>query len=88
MILRLLTTCLILQGSCLLADDWIYTVRPGDNLWNLAEQHLISFKYVKQLQQLNGVQNPYHLPPGKNSYSTGVDHPTICQRVLSVFMAK
>lgn len=65
MILRLLTTCLILQGSCLLADDWIYTVRPGDNLWNLAEQHLTSFKYVKQLQQLNGVQNPYHLPPGK-----------------------
>jgi len=65
MVLRLLTTYLLLQGSCLLADDWIYTVQPGDNLWNLAERHLTSFKYVRQLQQLNGVQDPYSLPPGK-----------------------
>lgn len=65
MVLRLLITCLLLQGSCLLADDWVYTVRPGDNLWNLAERHLKSFKYIRQLQQLNGVQDPYHIPPGK-----------------------
>lgn len=63
--LRWLITCLLLQGSCLLADDWIYTVRPGDNLWNLAERHLTSFKYVRELQQLNDVKDPYHLPPGK-----------------------
>src|SRR5690606_29322242 len=64
-VLRLLTICLLLQGSCLLADDWVYTVRPGDNLWNLAERHLKSFKYIRQLQLLNGVQDPYHIPPGK-----------------------
>ncbi len=65
-VLRLLmVTGLMSLATCLLAEDWIYTVRPGDNLWNLAEQHLTSFKYVRQLQQLNGVQDPYHLPPGK-----------------------
>ncbi len=46
------------------AEEWIYTVRPGDNLWNLTERHLKSMDYVPQLQQLNAVKNPYVIPPG------------------------
>ncbi|SER08508.1 Uncharacterized conserved protein, contains LysM and FecR domains [Nitrosomonas sp. Nm51] len=47
------------------AEEWIYTVRPGDNLWNLSERHLLGIQYVKRLQQLNQIQNPYVIPPGK-----------------------
>lgn len=46
------------------AEEWIYTVRPGDNLWNLTERHLTSMKYVYRLQQLNQIQDPYVVPPG------------------------
>ena len=46
------------------AEEWIYTVRPGDNLWNLTERHLKSMEYVQPLQQLNQVRNPYVIPPG------------------------
>ena len=34
-------------------EEWIYTVRPGDNLWNLSERHLNGTQYVRRLQQLN-----------------------------------
>lgn len=54
---------MILSGSAV-AEEWMYTVRPGDNLWNLTERHLKSMDYVPQLQQLNGVKNPYVIPPG------------------------
>lgn len=46
------------------AEEWIYTVRPGDNLWNVTERHLSSMRYVRQLQQLNKILNPYAIPPG------------------------
>lgn len=54
----------MLLSTLVVAEDWVYTVRSGDNLWNLTEKHLISFKYVSRLQQLNGIQNPYLIPPG------------------------
>ena len=47
------------------AEDWLYTVRSGDNLWNVAERHLVSMKYVPRLQQLNRIQDPHHILPGK-----------------------
>lgn len=47
------------------AEDWLYTIRSGDNLWNVAERHLVSMKYVPRLQQLNRIQDPHHIPPGK-----------------------
>ncbi len=46
------------------ADDWIYTFRAGDNLWNLTARHLTNMRYVAALQGLNGVTDPYHIPPG------------------------
>lgn len=55
---------LMILSSSAVAEEWMYTVRPGDNLWNLTERHLKSMDYVPQLQQLNGVKNPYVIPPG------------------------
>jgi len=60
----LLLVLLMILPVPVVAEEWIYTVRPGDNLWNLTERHLKSMDYVPQLQQLNKVQNPYVIPPG------------------------
>jgi len=46
------------------AQEWIYTVRPGDNLWNITVEHLTRMDYVSRLQALNQVADPYRLPPG------------------------
>ena len=62
--LSLMMTSLMLLSMSAVAEDWLYTVRSGDNLWNLTEKHLTSFIYVSRLQQLNGIQNPYLIPPG------------------------
>lgn len=45
-------------------SDWIYIVRPGDNLWDLAKEYLIDISHWHQLQQLNNIADPYHIPPG------------------------
>lgn len=47
-----------------IAEDWVYTVRPGDNLWNITERHLKGMHYVSGLQKLNHIPNPYVIPPG------------------------
>lgn len=60
----LLPVFLVILPISAVAEEWIYTVRPGDNLWNLTERHLNGMDYVPQLQQLNSVKNPYVIPPG------------------------
>ncbi|MDH5552690.1 MAG: FecR domain-containing protein, partial [Nitrosomonas sp.] len=74
--LLLMKGCLILNGwlfilisllvlsTSVSAEEWTYTVRDGDNLWNVTERHLSSMKYIKRLQQLNRIQDPYAIPPG------------------------
>ncbi len=52
------------QPREVIAEDWIYIVRPGDNLWNLSEQYLIDMSYWQRLRQLNNVVDPLHIPPG------------------------
>lgn len=54
----------IAQPREVIAEDWIYTVRPGDNLWNLSEEYLIDMSYWQRLRQLNKVDDPLHIPPG------------------------
>ena len=46
------------------AEDWIYKVRKGDNLWNLTVDYLIDISYVERVQKLNNIADPWHIPPG------------------------
>lgn len=47
------------------AADWVYRVRPGDNLWDLAAAHLKADVPWSRLQAYNNVPHPRHLPPGQ-----------------------
>jgi len=46
------------------AEDWVYKVRERDNLWNLTVDHLIDISYVKKVQALNNISDPWHIVPG------------------------
>jgi hypothetical protein len=47
-----------------LATDWLYTVRPGDTLWDVSEAYLVETSYWQRLQALNRVVDPQNLAPG------------------------
>ena len=61
---------LVIAGSlCLMttraqAEDWIYTTRPGDTLWDISQKYLKSVNYWSRLQQLNNVDVAKQLAPG------------------------
>lgn len=59
-----LLVSLLLFSTRVVADEWIYTVNAGDNLWNISEQHLISTQYAARLQQLNKISDAYTIPLG------------------------
>ncbi len=46
------------------SQEWLYTVRPGDTLWDITAEHLTKMEYWPRLQVLNQVSDPEHLPPG------------------------
>jgi hypothetical protein len=46
------------------AQEWIYTIRPGDNLWDLTDKYLLSMRYWQPLLKLNHIDQPKQLPPG------------------------
>lgn len=46
------------------AAEWIYVVRPGDNLWDFAAAYLNDAGLWRKLQALNRVRDPLALPPG------------------------
>lgn len=73
MVLAAVLGGLLAGGAVVRADDWIYVVRPGDNLWTLTERHLKRLGYVPRLQAANGVANPYAPPRASTcgSRSTG-----------------
>lgn len=62
----LVMTLLLMAPSLAFSQpsEWLYAVRPGDNLWGLSKRYLVDTSYVKQLQALNKVQNPDLLQPG------------------------
>ncbi|HHJ81349.1 MAG TPA: LysM peptidoglycan-binding domain-containing protein [Candidatus Tenderia electrophaga] len=46
------------------AEEWVYTVRPGDTLSGISHDYLISTDYWPKVKQLNGIGNVRHLAPG------------------------
>lgn len=55
---------LAILSSSAHAADWFYTVRPGDNLWNLADRFLTSQGLWSALGRHNGLEDPDRLSPG------------------------
>jgi hypothetical protein len=45
-------------------QEWVYTVKAGDTLWDLTERYLTDLSLWPELQQLNRVQDARHLPIG------------------------
>jgi hypothetical protein len=48
------------------AGDWLYRVRPHDNIWTLTSRYLKPGMPWQKLQAYNKVADPYHLPPGSS----------------------
>jgi len=46
------------------AADWVYRVRPHDNIWDLSGRYLRPDVPWQKLQDYNKVADPLHLPPG------------------------
>jgi len=46
------------------AQDWSYTVRKGDNPWDLTERYLAGIRYWPRIQALNNINDPLHILPG------------------------
>lgn len=46
------------------AADWIYRVRPGDTVWDLARAHLRADVPWQRLQEHNAIADPARLAPG------------------------
>jgi hypothetical protein len=61
----MLLMALACWGRAASADDWVYSARPGDNLWNLAAKHLTRGIYMtRKLQAYNRISDPVHILPG------------------------
>jgi len=46
------------------AEEWVYTVRPGDTLWDIIDKYSVNLAYVPSLQSLNNIQDPKKIRPG------------------------
>ncbi len=46
------------------AEEWVYTVKPGENLWQITEDFLVNTRYWRRLQRLNKIADPHHVLPG------------------------
>ena len=57
---------LVFMGNQVTAAEqyWEYTVRPGDNIWNLTKQHCTSVRYWQRIQKLNKIDLDREIPPG------------------------
>ena len=46
------------------ANDWIYTIKAGDTIWDINEELLVDENNVLLLLKKNGISNPRRLQPG------------------------
>lgn len=55
----------LLSLSNAMAVDFIYTMRPGDNVWDISQKMLKNPGLWKKLEAYNGVNDALVMPPGK-----------------------
>ncbi len=59
---------LLLSAAPLAAEEqyWVYTVRPGDTIWDLTQRHTTSVLHWKRIQHLNNIPDgpDRSVPPG------------------------
>jgi hypothetical protein len=62
------------------ADDWIYTTRPDDTLWDISKKYLKSANYWKRLQQHNRhtLTNPSGMAESSGGTGNGCQHHRRC----------
>ncbi|MCW8883656.1 MAG: FecR domain-containing protein, partial [Motiliproteus sp.] len=46
------------------AQEWVYVVSEGDNLWDLSEKHLDRVTRFEQVRRMNHIKYPKRLQPG------------------------
>jgi len=63
-IFSLLISLLVISPSILSAEEWTYTTRPNDTLWDISQKYLKSVTYWERLQKHNSVDIAKNLAPG------------------------
>lgn len=46
------------------AEDWVYTVKPGDSIWGISHTQLKDWRYWNDIQRHNNITNAAKLRPG------------------------
>lgn len=59
------TLAIMLFSFAAFANDWVYTTKPGDTLWNISRQYLQDETQWVRLKEYNKISNPRKMPPGK-----------------------
>lgn len=55
---------LAIAASGVQAEDWVYTVRPGDNLWDICARYVKTPDCWRKVAERNRVAEPRQIPPG------------------------
>lgn len=58
----IIAALLVCQNS--FAANWLYTIRPGDTIWDLCLEYTTEKACWYKLDKINGVKFPRRLPPG------------------------
>lgn len=64
LVTALLSCLALLAANRALAEDWIYVVSDGDNLWNLSEKYLGAATDWTRVQRVNQLPDPNWIKPG------------------------
>jgi hypothetical protein len=50
--------------SSVFAEDWVYTVKPGDTVWDISHTQLKDWRYWNDILRQNNIANAAKLQPG------------------------
>lgn len=82
----LLTILAGLYYTASYAEDWTYTIRPGDTLWEISRTHLRNAEDWRRIQTYNNLIRPTQLAPGTRLKIpiAWLKNPPVSAKVLTV----